>query len=285
MFHEVINHATKEYPFLIEHINVKYIPHFHIETELVYVLDGSLNVTIENEHFTLKKEEICIITPKLIHNLYSYENSKTFVMKLFPVIDISNIRLTNNVISPGSADYNQIKGYITSMLFEDKTKSLGYKLSTNIIAEKIFLFIIRNMKYCQLEELAQTKLATKSEFLDSVTSYLEEHYAESFSLEDVSKKSNYTKSYFCHYFKRITGVSFWHYYTIFRLEKSIQMMKKYPKKKYIEISEMSGFKNIRSFNQAFKEYHHCTPREYIKKYCQDFTESYTNNEESNDKPN
>ena len=32
------------------------------------------------------------------------------------------------------------------------------------------------------------------------------------------------------------------------------------------ISEMSGFKNVRSFNQAFKEYHQCTPSEYMKKY-------------------
>ena len=29
MYNELINSATKEYPFLIKHINVKYIPHFH----------------------------------------------------------------------------------------------------------------------------------------------------------------------------------------------------------------------------------------------------------------
>ena len=268
MFHEIINQATEKYPFLIEHRNVKYIPHFHKETEIVYVREGNLNITIENNSFEIKEGEICIITPGLIHNLYSYENNMTFVMKLFPVIDISNIRLINSVVSFDSANYEPLKKYIFDMIYENKTKTIGYELSANIIAEKIFLLIIRNMAYQQLEDTAQIKLAGKSDFLDSVTSYLEKYYTDNFTLEDVAKHLNYTKSYFCHYFKRITGVTFWKYYTIFRLEKCIQVMKKYPSKKYVEISEMSGFKNVRSFNQAFKEYHHCTPKEYMKKYYQ-----------------
>ena len=122
------------------------------------------------------------------------------------------------------------------------------------------------MKYITFKNNAQIKIENKSSFLDSVTEFLEMHYTEEISLDDVSKHFNYTKSYFCHHFKHITGVTFWKYYTIFRLEKSIQLMKKNPEKRYIEIAEDSGFKNIRSFNQAFKEYHHCSPREYMKKY-------------------
>lgn len=266
MYHEIINHATKQYPFLIEHIDVKYIPHFHEETELVYVLNGSLNVTIENNSFILKEGEICIITPKLIHNLYSVKSSKTFVMKLFPVIDLSNIQLIDTVVSPGSENYDALRKHISDMMIENKNKALGYELSVNICAEKILLAIIRNMKYILLEDSNKIKLVSKSDSLNAITSFLEQHYAEGFNLEDIAKHLNYTKSYFCHYFKRITGVTFWKYYTIFRLEKCIQMMKKYPDKTYTEIACTCGFKNIRSFNQAFKEYHHYPPREYMKKY-------------------
>ena len=266
MYREEINQATRQYPFLIEHINVKYIPHFHEETELVYILDGSLNVTIENDSFILKTGEICIITPGLIHNLYSYEENKTFVMKLFPVTDLSNIQLHNIVISPESKNYKLLRKYICNIMAENENKTTGYELSVNINVEKIFLMIIRDMEYCQLEDNAQIKLMNKSDFLNAVTVYLEQHYAEAFRLEDVANHLNYTKSYFCHHFKQITGVTFWKYYTIFRLEKAIQMMKEYPNKRCIEIAEDAGFKNIRSFNQSFKEYHHCTPRDYMNKY-------------------
>ena len=266
MYHELINHATRTYPFLIEHTNVKYIPHFHEEPELVYVMEGNLDVTIGNHAFVLKENEICIFTPGTIHNLYSYEYNKSFVMKLFPVADISNIQLDNAVISPADDNYGILKNYISDIINENATKSKGYELAANIIAEKILLFIIRNTDYHILENTMQIKKESESDFLNSVTAFLEEHYAEHFCLEDAAKHLSITKSYFCHYFKEVTGVTFWNYYTLFRLEKAIQMMKENPKKKYIEISENSGFKNIRTFNESFKKYHQCTPREYIKKH-------------------
>lgn len=266
LYYESINCATEVYPFLIEHQNVKYIPHFHEETELVYVIEGNLSITIENNNFTLEKGDICIFTPELIHNLYSYKPSKTFVMKLFPVVDLKNIQLYNNVVRPGNEVYDELLKNINCIMKENKEKLAGYELSVNICAEKIFLTIIRDIKYITLKRNEQVKLESKSDFLNSVTDFLEKHYAEDFSLEQVAKHFKYTKSYFCHHFKRITGVTFWKYYTIFRLEKSIQMMKENPSKKFIEIATNSGFKNIRSFNQSFKEYHHCPPSEYMKKY-------------------
>lgn len=266
MYREAINYATKKYPFLIEHTNVKYIPHFHDEPELVYVIEGSLGVTIESNSFTLKKGEICIFTPGLIHNLYSYTHNKTFVMKLFPTVDLGNIQLCNNVVCKDSEVYDGLLKNINCIMEENKEKNKGYELCVNICAEKIFLTIIRNMKYITLEDSAQIKMENKSDFLNSVTEFLENHYAEKFSLEQVANHLNYTKSYFCHYFKQITGVTFWKYYTIFRLDKSLKMMKENPRKKYIEIALDSGFKNIRSFNQAFKEYHHSSPKEYVKRY-------------------
>lgn len=266
MHHEVINFATKQYPFLIEHTDVKYIPHFHDETEIVYVLDGSITVTIENESYILKKQEICIITSGLIHNLYSHEPSRVLVMKLFPVIDLGNVQLAGAVIRPGTKNYDLLKKHISDIMLEDEKKAIGYELSVNISAEKILLLIIRNMEYRRLEDSGKTKYENKSDLLNAVTLFLEKHYAEEFALEDVAKHLNYTKSYFCHYFKRITGVTFWSYYTIFRLEKALLLMRETPDKKLIEIAENAGFKNIRSFNQSFKEYHRCTPREYMKKY-------------------
>lgn len=266
MHHEKINYATKKYPFLINHSDLKYIPHFHDETELIYVLEGNLDVTIESKSFTLKEGEICIITPEVIHNLYSYEPNKTFVMKLFPVVDLSNIELANNVIKPNDDNYQVLKNYISEIMSENKNKKLGYELCVNINAEKILLMILRNMKYKRLDDRTKIKLVNRGNFLDSVCEFLEKYYTYDFSIEDVAKHFNYTKSYFCHYFKRITGVTFWRYYTIFRLEKAIEIMKKHPDKSYAEVALNSGFKNIRSFNQAFKEYHHCSPREYMKNY-------------------
>lgn len=266
MYHEMINSATKNYPFFAEHINMKYIPHFHDETEIVFVLEGVLSVMLGDKSFTLKKDDICIITAGRIHNLYSYEYNKTVVMKLFPVLNLEGIELLEPVITPNNENYCLLKECILSIILENKTREIGYELSVNINAEKIFLMILRNMKCDRLENKSKTKLINQNELLTEVTAFLEKHYADDFLIDDVARYLNYTKSYFCHYFKRTSGVTFWKYYTIFRLEKSVQLIRKYPKRNLMEIALSSGFKNIRSFNQAFKEYHRCTPREYAKKY-------------------
>lgn len=168
MYHEMINSATKQYPFLIEHINVKYIPHFHEQTEIVFVKEGSLSVTVGEESFTLESGEICIITPDLIHNLYSHEYNKTFVMKLFSVVDIKGIRLEKCVIGKDDEIYPILNEYITQMIDENEKRELGYELSVNINAEKIFLAIIRNMKYDMLENKLKIKQDNQNEFLSSI---------------------------------------------------------------------------------------------------------------------
>lgn len=266
MHRETVNHATKQYPFLIEHLNVKYIPHFHVETEIVYVLDGTVTITIENNRFTLKKGEIGIILPEQIHNLDSQEYSRTFVMKLFPTTDIGHIQLQNCIITSDSAHYKPLTENIATIMRENENKEIGYEPAVNICAEKILLMIIRNMPHHRLENRVQSRLAGQNDFLIAVTAFLEQNYANDFTLDDAAQYMNYTKSYFCHRFKQITGVTFWKYYTIFRLEKSIQFMKRFPNQRFIEIAGEAGFKNIRSFNQAFKEYYRCTPREYMKRY-------------------
>lgn len=267
MYYEMINRATKTYPFLVEHKNVKYIPHFHEETEVIFVRDGILEVTIGANRFTLKKGDICIFIPEQIHNLYSFENNITFVMKLYSVIDLKDIALKSNIIHPCDKNYEKVCGYIKNIIDENAVKSTGYELAVNINAEKIFLTIIRDMEHFILENKDKTKILSDNVFLEHVRMFLEQNYADSFSLEDIAKHLNYTKSYFCHYFKRTTGITFWRYYTIFRLEKAIGKMIENPRKSCILVAEDSGFRNVRSFNQSFKEYYRCTPREYIKKYC------------------
>lgn len=131
-------YLPRQYPFFIKHTDVKYIPHFHEETELVFVLEGALDVTLENNTFVLNEGEICIITPDLIHNLYSREPNITFVIKLFPVRDLGNIVLTNPVVSPGSRDYELLRQHICNIIKEDEKKLTGYELSVIINSEKYY---------------------------------------------------------------------------------------------------------------------------------------------------
>ena len=264
MYRELVNNATKTYPFLIEHTDVRYIPHFHMETELVYVLEGELEFTLGTQSYIIKKGDICVITPGLIHNLYTHTHSSTFVMKLYPIVDLGRIRLKDSIISRGAKSYDIICSCIKEIIKENREKFPAHELAVNICAEKLYLIILRELEHYVVDSKIQVKSNNENDFLSSVNEFLEEKYAEDFSLGDISEYFNYTRSYFCRIFKKITGNSFWEYYTMFRLEKAGEMIKGSPKENFTVIANKTGFKNVRSFNQAFKEYYRCTPSEYKK---------------------
>ena len=266
MFYEHINSASANYPFLVHHNNVKYIPHLHDETEIVLVEDGEIEFTLEHNIKVLKKGEIAIIPCKEIHNLYTKTNSKTFVIKLFPIIDIEEIKLKKYILSKDDENYFEILKLIQNIINEDKAKESEYELAVNICTSQIFLFILRQLKQTSIENRDRKRLIKESDFLNNVNAYLEGNYKKGISLESVSNHLCLTKSYFCRYFKNITGTSFWNYYTLFRLEKAIKIIENDEHKNLISVALECGFNNVRSFNKAFKEYYLKTPSEYKKRY-------------------
>lgn len=263
MFFEHINSASADYPFLVHHNDIKYIPHLHNETEIVYVEEGEVELTLGNITKALKKGEIAVIPCKIIHNIYTKKSSKTFVIKLFPITSLEGIQLKSNILSIEDKGYNTLIGLVNSIISEDKNKNTDYMLAVNIYAQQIFLFILRELKDTSAV-CDKTKLLKESSFLNSVNAYLQENYKKSITLEVVSKHFNLTKSYFCRYFKTVTGTSFWNYYTLFRLEKAVELLSGGEYGNLISIAMESGFNNVRSFNKAFKAFHSVTPSEYKK---------------------
>lgn len=264
MFKELINTATRTQPFLIEHIDVKYIPHFHEELELVYVLDGELQVTLGSITYTAKKGDICIILPNCIHNLFTNNSSKTFVTKIYPIAEINTIRLATSIYAADSPIYEELLSHLSTMIAESRSRALGYELSLNICASNIQLMIIRKIDHYNIDSHIKNMMIHEGDFLKQVDTFLKQHHTESIYLESIAQNFNYTKSYFCRYFKKITGMTFGQYYTWYRLELAVQAIKTNKKSNITQIALLSNFKNVRAFNNAFQKFYHCTPSEYRK---------------------
>ena len=185
MYHELVNYATPKYPFLTEHLNVRYI-----------------------HKFTLHAADICIIPQGLVHNLYTHTYSKCLVIKLYPLVDLSNIYLTQYVLSKGSKGYDRLMENMNNIIREDQRKEPGYELAVNICAEIILLTILRELEHQKINSKIKTKHLSEHHFLSSVNDFLELNYTHDISLGDISDYFNYTKSYFCRHFKKITKLSF-----------------------------------------------------------------------------
>ena len=80
-------------------------------------------------------------------------------------------------------------------------------------------------------------------------------------LDTIAKECHFSKCYFAHEFKKLTGMTFINYLSVFRLKKAVALLKN-SDMKMTEIAEFSGFSNIRSFNRTFKKHFGKSPVEY-----------------------
>jgi xylan 1,4-beta-xylosidase len=264
MYKELINTASKEYPFLIEHDDVRYIPHFHEEAEIVYVLDGELEITVGTEKRTAAAGEISVIFPNVIHNLYTHEKSHSFVIKLYPMAELSKISAEDFIITKDDACYDKLNRYIQNIILENRTRTTGYELAVNVCLDSIFLLLLRELRSFKIGRKQKQKNVSHNAFLSALTGFLEENYQNEVNLDLAARHFGYTRSYFCRYFRKVTALTFWDYYTMFRIEKAGERIRDMRSENVIETASRCGFKNVRSFNEAFKRYYGCTPMEYRK---------------------
>lgn len=91
--------------------------------------------------------------------------------------------------------------------------------------------------------------------------YIDTHYSEDISLEDVAGHVYLNSVYFCRFFKQKTTENFTDYLTKVRMERAAELIKEGRYKTY-EISEKVGYRNSKYFSRVFRRYTGLTPSDY-----------------------
>ncbi len=99
--------------------------------------------------------------------------------------------------------------------------------------------------------------------LNRLRQYVEQSYSEPISLGKAASIAALESSYFSSYFHAKVGITFTDWLRHVRVEKAMELMKA----KDFSISEVAyevGFRDLRTFERAFKKYELKTPREFKK---------------------
>lgn len=124
-----------------------------------------------------------------------------------------------------------------------------------------------------LKALAQQELAWQNSLEDMEKKrpvqmakiYLDNHYAEAVSLEQVAADAGFNASYFSVLFKKECGIGFQDYLTELRMKKAKEMLKK-SSLPVAEICEQVGYRDLRHFSKTFKKMTGLNPGGYRKLY-------------------
>lgn len=102
-------------------------------------------------------------------------------------------------------------------------------------------------------------------YMKEAVSFIEQHYHEDISVEDISAFCGLDRSYFGRIFRDTMGASPQRFLMVYRMAKAQQLLKE-TKLSIGEISGMVGYANQLHFSRAFKECCGVSPREYRQKH-------------------
>ena len=142
-----------------------------------------------------------------------------------------------------------------------------YSLCEPIIYAKLltmFTLIGRNhLKNIETESLNQAKKMEYYEKFLQVTKYIDEHFTEDLSLEEISAKAGFSKFHFSRLFKQFTNISFYKYVNTKRISHAEDLLAS-SELSITQVAIQSGFSSTSSFIRMFKQLKNCTPTDFRK---------------------
>ena len=117
-----------------------------------------------------------------------------------------------------------------------------------------------------LSEIQDTQLVSVFDRIQKLFEQKKPYLDEDFSLEELSKLLCVNKTYVSRAINAMSGKNFRQFINYQRVLYSMEMMKKNPKYKVIELAFMSGFHSVVTYNVCFKMFLNANPSDYLSRY-------------------
>ncbi len=260
-------------PFDVMLVNLKTFPiHWHRFIEIVYVLDGKITATINNEQFKMDKGDFLLINSSDIHSFIVDNNENRVCIVHFNTEILTDgwLELTKNrvltvfnkqrYIKNGDPINHKISLNLNRIIIEFKNKQTGYKASIYSSILEIFLIYLR-LEKCggYLQEIPEV------DRLRNVIDFVSDNFQNKISLEDAAKAACYSPYHFSRLFKKQTKQTFFQYLKTYRINYAIYLLIT-TDKSITEISYNCGYDNIKTFIRHFNQIESKSPSIYRKTY-------------------
>ncbi len=244
---------NREQPFtFFSSASIDFDPHLHEHLEMIYLVRGTCNVTVEGKTYHLKAGELSIVFPNQIHSYSDSKDIVAYIMIFSPSI-MPEFRQTllsyvpRSPIIPSGRDITRL----IEIIFESLCRPTEFYKG---ILWALFSCVL---EVSELEKYDSCSMDT----LKRVLMYIDGHFSEAISIESVSNELHISRSHISHIFRKKLNTTFIKYLTSKRVDYATELLKV----KDISVTEAalnSGFGSIRSFNRVFTEYTGTSPRSF-----------------------
>ena len=249
-----------------------YIPmHWHRAVEIIYMQEGSLDVTVESENFTIQKGDCIVINGNVLHSTKCTSPNTAillqipldFMEKYIPdlgqLIFLFDFRIKDQRQQTKQA---MLKTILEQLQIINDVRPDGYLLRFNSLIFELLFQLYHNFAVKILQN-STSQEKKDMDRLEPVLNYISEHYREPISLNEIAEVACLQTGYFCRFFKKKMGITFLEYQNEYRLSFIYRDLITTRDPVHV-ILERHGFTNYKLFRRIFFEHFGNTPTQIRK---------------------
>ncbi|MDF2538547.1 MAG: DNA-binding protein AraC-type [Herbinix sp.] len=253
-------------------------PHFHEQVELLYVIDGEIEITINGVTEKLISNETAVIFPHKIHDFNTPIGSKVHLI-IFPTSLLNDFYSVFHEMHPvfpylkKEAVSKKITGnvlalfeFITTLKVDSDQSRYDFTFQNNKelwMAKGYLQLLLCNVFL--LMDLVENKNAIEEDSVLKCIRYVTDHYLDSIQLADISNYAGISRVQVSRIFSGKIGYSFPEYLYTLRLNHAVHLLQT-SDLSILDISNESGFEAISTFYYYFKKNYKISPNEYRRLY-------------------
>ena len=244
--------------------------HWHEEIELLYQLNGRSDIQIDGEKYQIQNKLLTVIDSRQVHSIHTYSDtsmficvhiSKKLIEKYIPDIDLYRIYcIPDDIPDSQFPEYLSVCRQMEALLRLYITDKPAWQMESEGIILQVLAQLIRHFSRKSAPDEIGLSSADRTSFnrIRDVITYVEEHFREPISLQDIAGHLSLGREYFCRFFKKNMGMSFLRYLNEVRISHVYRDLEQ-TDAPIAEIAEKNGFHNQKLFNRTFREVYGCTP--------------------------
>ncbi len=275
---EQLSRGSADFPIAYYHLtqsHPRYVMdlHWHPEIEIITVHSGSFDLYLNRRAYTLHKGDTAVVNPGVLHRGEPHGDCE-YECTVFSL----------SMLSPtGNAAAKYIKPLMDGTLVAKEYFS-AEELAVKNAAQDLFLALRECVNQgCELSVYAalyrffavlytkdsiqkaplSTAQSKQLSHLAALISWIEEHYTQRITLEELATRAGLSEKYLCRFFKEYTSYTPIVFINRMRVERAAADIRD-KKISLTEAAYANGFNDSAYFSKIFREVMGMTPREYKK---------------------
>lgn len=240
------------------------IPHAHSYTELFYVIDGDGQFRIDGELFPVRKDQLIVVNPHIVHTEVSYDDHPLEYI----VVGIEGPELQMHEEHDGRfciltiPKENPVLNCMQAILKEMQQRQTNYETVCQAYTEILLIHLLRTNRFTVAET---TTAAQGSHLCASIHHYIDNHYKEHLTLESLAVVGKVNKYYLAHAFCKEYGMPPMKYMQECRINEGKRLLEE-TDHSLSQLATILGFSSASYFSQAFHRVTGISPIDYRRQH-------------------